>query len=116
MFERKSQVIVDGANATEDQLMTIALDAGADDIRDQGGAWEILSAPEAHEAVLKALEGAKIPTESAEIAMVPKNTIKLEGMQARAMLKLYDALEEHDDVQNVYGNYEVDEAEVEALA
>jgi YebC/PmpR family DNA-binding regulatory protein len=116
MFERKSQIIVDAEKATEDQLMSIVLDAGADDIRDQGGAWEILSAPEAHEAVLKALEQAGIPTESAEIAMVPKNTIKLEGKTAQAMLKLYEVLEEHDDVQNVYGNYEVDEAEVEALA
>src|SRR5579875_493939 len=116
MFERKSQILVDGDKATEDQLMGIVLDAGADDIRDQGGMWEILSAPEAHEAVLQALEKAKIPTESAEIAMVPKNTVKLEGKNAQAMLKLYDLLEEHDDVQNVYGNYEVDEAEVEALA
>jgi YebC/PmpR family DNA-binding regulatory protein len=116
MFERKSQIIIDGEKAGEDQLMTIALDAGADDIRDQGGAWEILSAPEAHEAVLNALEKARIPTESAEIAMIPKNTVKLEGKNAQAMLKLYDALEEHDDVQNVYGNYEVDEEEVEALA
>lgn len=116
MFERKSQVIVDGEKATEDQLMGIVLDAGADDIRDQGGAWEILSPPESHEAVLGALEKAGIATESAEIAMVPKNTIKLEGKTAQAMLKLYDVLEEHDDVQNVYGNYEVDEAEVEALA
>jgi transcriptional/translational regulatory protein YebC/TACO1 len=96
--------------------MTIALDAGADDIRDQDGAWEVLSAPEAHEAVLQALEKAGIANESAEIAMVPKNTIKLEGKNAQAMLKLYDALEEHDDVQNVYANYEVDEAEVGALA
>ena len=116
MFERKSQIIVDGEKAGEDQLMTLALDAGADDIRDQGGAWEILSAPEGHEGVLNALEKAGIPTESAEIAMIPKNTVKLEGKNAQAMLKLYDALEEHDDVQNVYGNYEVDEAEVEALA
>jgi YebC/PmpR family DNA-binding regulatory protein len=116
MFERKSQIMVDAEKATEDQLMGIVLDAGADDIRDSGGAWEILSPPEAHEAVLAALEKAGIPTESAEIAMVPKNTIKLEGKNANAMLKLYDALEEHDDVQNVYGNYEVDEAEVEALA
>jgi len=115
MFERKSQIIVDGERASEDQLMGIVLDAGADDLRDQGGAWEIISAPEAHEAVLKALESNKIPTESAEIAMVPKNTVKLEGKNAQAMLKLYDILEEHDDVQNVYGNYEVDEAEVEAL-
>src|SRR5579875_3586207 len=116
MFERKSQIIVDGANATEDQLMNIALEAGADDIRDQDGSWEILAAPEAHEQVVQALEKAKIPTESAEIAMVPKNTIKLEGKNVAAMMKLYDALEEHDDVQNVYGNYEIDPAEVEALA
>src|SRR5690242_16653628 len=116
MFERKSQIFIDGGSATEDQLMGIVLDAGADDLRDQGGTWEILSAPEAHETVLQALEKAGIATESAEIAMVPKNTIKLEGKNAQAMLRLYDALEEHDDVQNVYGNYEVDEAEVEALA
>ncbi len=116
MFERKSQVIVDAEKVSEDQLMSIVLDAGAEDIRDQGGAWEIISAPEAHEAVLQALEKASIPNESAEIAMVPKNTMKLEGKTAQSMLKLYDALEEHDDVQNVYGNYEVDEAEVEALA
>jgi YebC/PmpR family DNA-binding regulatory protein len=116
MFERKSQILIDAEKATEDQLMGVVLDAGADDIRDQGGAWDILSAPEAHDAVLQALEKGGIPTESAEIAMVPKNTIKLEGKNAQAMLKLYDALEEHDDVQNVYGNYEVDAAEVEALA
>jgi YebC/PmpR family DNA-binding regulatory protein len=116
MFERKSQIIIDGEKATEDQLMGIALDAGADDIRDQDGAWEILSAPEAHEAVLQALEKAGIPNEAAEIGMIPKNTVKLEGKAAQNMLKLYDALEEHDDVQNVYGNYEVDEDEVEALA
>ncbi len=116
MFERKSQIIVDAEKASEDQLMGIVLDAGADDLRDQDGAWEILSAPEAHEAVLQALNKAGITAESAEIAMVPKNTVKLEGKTAQAMLKLYDVLEEHDDVQNVYGNYEVDEAEVEALA
>jgi YebC/PmpR family DNA-binding regulatory protein len=115
MFERKSQIFVDGANATEDQLMAIVLDTGGDDIRDHDGTWEILSAPEAHEALVQALEKAKIPTESAEIAMVPKNTIKLEGKTAQAMLKLYDLFEEHDDVQSVYGNYEVDE-DVEALA
>ena len=111
MFERKSQIFVDGEKASEDQLMDLLLDAGADDIRDQGGTWEILSAPEQHEAVLKTLEKAGIPTEAAEIAMVPKNTIKLEGKQGQAMLKLYDLLEDHDDVQSVYGNYEVDDEE-----
>jgi YebC/PmpR family DNA-binding regulatory protein len=116
MFERKSQIIVDAEKASEDQLMAIALDAGADDIRDQEGAWEILSPPEAHEAVMQALEKAGVGTESSEIAMIPKNTIKLEGKAAQSMLKLYDALEEQDDVQNVYGNYEIDDAEVPALA
>jgi YebC/PmpR family DNA-binding regulatory protein len=112
MFERKSQIIVDAEKANEDTIMNLALEAGADDVRDQGGAWEILTAPEQHEAILQALEKAGIPNESAEIAMVPKNTVKLEGKNAQAMQKLYDALDEHDDVQNVYGNYEVDEAEV----
>jgi YebC/PmpR family DNA-binding regulatory protein len=116
MFERKSEIWVEGENATEDQLMDLLLDAGTDDIRDAGGSWQIISAPEAHEAVMQALEKAKIPHESAEIGMVPKNTVKLEGQQARAMMKLYDALEDHDDVQNVYGNYELDDAEVEAMA
>lgn len=112
MFERKSQIIVDADKTTEDGLMSLALEAGADDVRDQGGAWEVLSAPELHETVLAALQKAGIPTESAEIAMVPKNTVKLEGKNAQAMQKLFDALDEHDDVQNVYGNYEIDEAEV----
>jgi YebC/PmpR family DNA-binding regulatory protein len=116
MFERKSQIIVDAEKASEDQLMDLLLDAGADDIRDQGGAWEILSPPEAHEAVMKVLEKAGIPTESSEIAMIPKNTVKLEGKNAVAMQKLYDALEDHDDVQSVYGNHEIDEEEVAALA
>ncbi|HEX4769910.1 MAG TPA: YebC/PmpR family DNA-binding transcriptional regulator [Bryobacteraceae bacterium] len=112
MFERKSQIIVDAEKASEDAIMNLALEAGADDVRDQGGAWEILSPPDSHEAILQALEKVKIPNESAEIAMVPKNTVKLEGKNAQAMQKLYDALDEHDDVQNVYGNYDVDEAEV----
>jgi YebC/PmpR family DNA-binding regulatory protein len=118
MFERKSQIVVDAGSASEDQLMSIVLDAGAEDLRDQNGAWEIISPPDphTHEAVVQSLQKAGIPTESAEIAMVPKNTVKLEGKPAQAMLKLYEALEEHDDVQNVYGNYEIDEAEVEALA
>ncbi len=114
MFERKSQIIVDAEKIGEDQLMGLALDAGADDIRDQDGAWEVLSAPEAHEAVIQALEKAGIQTDSAEIAMIPKNTVKLEGKNAQAVIRLYDVLDEHDDVQSVYGNYEVDE--VEALA
>jgi len=115
MFERKSQIFVAGDKASEDQLMGIVLDAGAEDLRSDGDQWEILSPPEAHEAVMKALEANKIPTEAAAVAMVPKNLVKLEGKNAGAMLRLNDALEEHDDVQNVYSNFDIDEKELEAL-
>jgi transcriptional/translational regulatory protein YebC/TACO1 len=102
--------------ATEDQLMGIVLDAGADDLRNDGDHWEILSAPEAHERVLKALETAGIPSEDPSIAFVPKNLVKLEGKNASGMLRLTEALEDHDDVQNVYSNFDIDEKELEALS
>ena len=116
MFERKSQILIEGDKASEDQLMNIVLEAGADDLRNDGDNWEVLSAPESHEAVLEALRKAGIPTVSAEIAMVPKNLMKLEGKSASGMLRLSEALEEHDDVQNVYSNFDIDEKEMEALA
>jgi YebC/PmpR family DNA-binding regulatory protein len=116
MFERKSQILIDAAKATEDQLMGIVLDAGADDLRNDGSHWEVLSPPESHESVLAALHQAGIETASAQIAMIPKNTVKLEGKNAANMLKLAEALEEHDDVQNVYSNFDIDEKEMEALA
>ena len=116
MFERKSQVFVPSGKATEDQLMDVVLEAGGDDIRNHGDQWEVLSAPEAHEAILKALETAHIPTEDASIAMVPKNLVGWKGSMPRAMLRLNEALEEHDDVQNVYSNFDIDEKELEALS
>jgi len=115
MFERKSQILLPVQKASEDQLMNIVLDAGADDLRNDGESWEVLSAPESHDAVLQALAKAGIETTSAQIAMVPKNLLKLEGKNAGAMLRLSEALEEHDDVQNVYSNFDVDESEMEAL-
>ena len=116
MFERKSQIVVSKDKAGEDQLMSIALEAGAEDLRDGGDSWEVISAPEAHEAVLNAIQAAGIATESAEIGMIPKNLMKLEGKNAQAILRLSDALEEHEDVQNVYSNFDVDEKELEAMA
>ena len=116
MFARKGQILIERDKAEEDQLMGIVLDAGADDLRDQGDNWEVLSPPESHEAVLQAIRSAGIATESAEIAMVPKNLVKLEGKNAQGMLRLSEALEEHDDVQSVYSNFDVDEKELEALA
>jgi YebC/PmpR family DNA-binding regulatory protein len=116
MFERKSQIVIEKEKATEEQLMNIVLEAGADDLKDNGDAWEVLSDPNSHEAVLEAIQKAGIETISAEVAMVPKNPMKLEGKNAQSMMKLNDALEEHDDVQNVYSNFEVDEQDVEAVA
>ena len=116
MFERKSHIMIEGDKASEDQLMNLVLDAGAEDLRGESGNWEVISAPESHDAVLEALHKAGIPTVSAEIGMVPKNLVKLEGKNAGGMLRLSEALEEHEDVQNVYSNFDVDEKEMEALA
>ena len=116
MFDRKSQVFIASEKATEDQLMSVVLDAGGDDIRNNGDQWEILSDPMAHERILKALDAAGIPHDEAAIAMVPKNLLRLEGKSASSMLRLSEALEEHDDVQSVYSNFDIDEKELEALS
>ena len=113
MFERKSQIIIEHEAATEDQLMNLILEAGGDDLQDHGDSWEVLSAPENHEAVVAALAQAKIPTGSAEIAMVAKNLMTLEGKNASGMMRMIDALEDHDDVQNVYSNFDADESDIE---
>jgi YebC/PmpR family DNA-binding regulatory protein len=116
MFDRKSQILIEGDKATEDQLMNLVLENGADDLRNDGENWEILSGPELHYTMITAVQKAGFPTVSAEIAMIPKNLMKLEGKAASGMLKLSEALEEHDDVQNVYSNFDIDEKELEALA
>jgi YebC/PmpR family DNA-binding regulatory protein len=116
LFDRKSQILIEQEKITEDQLMGVVLDAGAEDLRNDGVNWEVISAPEAHDTVVEAVHKAGIETVSAQVAMVPKNVIKLEGKNAGGMLKLAEALEEHDDVQSVYSNFDVDEKEMEALA
>jgi YebC/PmpR family DNA-binding regulatory protein len=116
MFDRKSQIFLPAGQASEDDLMNIVLDAGGDDLRNDGDRWEVLSAPEAHYAVLKALESANLHPLEASIAMVPKNLVRLEGKNAGAMLRLSEALEEHEDVQTVFSNFDIDEKEMEALA
>lgn len=115
MFERRSLIIVEKDKADEDSLMALVLDAGAEDLRDGGDVWEVVSEVPNHEAVVDALTKAKIEIASAEaIAMIPKNLMKLEGKTAQSMIKLSDALEDHDDVQNVWSNFDMDEEEMEA--
>ncbi len=116
LFERKSHVLIPQEKTTEEQLMNTVIDAGAEDIRNDGANWEIISPPEAHEPVLTAIHKAGLQPSEAQIAMIPNMLIKLEGKDAQTMLKLAEALEEHDDVQNVYANFDIDENVMEALA
>ena len=116
-FERKSQIVIDKEHlADEESAMNLVFEVGADDLKDSGDTWEILSAPENHIVVLEAVQKAKVPTVSAEIAMIPKDLVRVEGKNAAACIRLTEALDEHDDVQNVYSNFDIDESEMEALA
>jgi len=113
MFNRKGQIIVDSGVKGEDEMMELALEAGADDFQAEGDSYQVLPTPEDFHTVLDKLKAAGIEPISAEVAMIPQNTISLEGGAANQMMKLYDALDDHDDVQNVYTNFEPDEAAME---
>ena len=114
MFHRKGDIMVAKEAADEDKMMGIVLDAGAEDLRDDGSHWEVVTPPEAIEKVREALAGAGIKPASAEVAWVPQNYVKLTGQQAQQMLRMMEALEEHDDVQHVYANFDIDEKEIQA--
>jgi YebC/PmpR family DNA-binding regulatory protein len=116
MFHKKGDIIVPKAAAKEDDLMTIVLDAGGEDLKDDGENWEILTDPGAFEAVLEALKKANVTPASSEIGMVPQNYIKLEGQPANTMIRLIEALEEQDDVQHVWSNFDVDIKHLEEVA
>lgn len=114
MFTKKGVIVVAKSAADEEKLTEIVLEAGADDLNDDGDYWEILTSPKDFEAVRDAVKAAKIEPESAEVTMVPSTYQKLEGTQANAMMRLLETLEELDDTQNVYSNFEMDEAQVPA--
>jgi len=116
MFERKGYFVVEKSVADEEKLLEIALGAGADDMREDGSNFEILTAPENFELVRVALDKEKIPTAAAEISMIPQNYVKLEGKSAQTMLKLMEALEDHEDIQNVWANFDIDESELKEEA
>jgi YebC/PmpR family DNA-binding regulatory protein len=114
MFSRKGQVVVEKAKMDEDQLLNAALDAGADDMNDDGSAWEIVCSPESFEKVREAVKALGIEPANAEVAMIPQNYVKLQGKEAQQMLKLMEALDDHDDVQHVWANFDIEEKEIEA--
>ncbi|MEW6107911.1 MAG: YebC/PmpR family DNA-binding transcriptional regulator [Nitrospirota bacterium] len=109
IFDKKGYIIVDKTKASEDSVMSIALDAGAEDMKNDPNEdnYEIITAPEDFNNVRTAIENADIPVESAEITMLPRNYVVLDERAAEQMVRLMDALEDHDDVQNVYANFDI---------
>jgi YebC/PmpR family DNA-binding regulatory protein len=116
MFQPKGVIIVPRDQIDEDQLLEIVLDAGAEDLKSEGNTYEITTRPEDFEKVKGALTGEAIQMESAEVTMVPQNTVTVTGKESEQLLKLMDALEDHDDVQQVYANFDIPEAVMEQAA
>lgn len=119
MFNKKGNIVVSRSDPnqalTEDDLLTIILEAGVDDMQTEADAFTITTSPQTFETVKKALEDNNIALESASLQMIPQNTVKVTGKEAEQTLKLMEALEEHDDVQNVYSNFDIDEKELATL-
>jgi YebC/PmpR family DNA-binding regulatory protein len=107
MFEKKGYIVVSKVNAEEDKLMGVALDAGAEDMIVEDENYAIKTSPQDFFKVKKAIDDAGIKTEDAEITLLPKNTVKVEGSDAKKILELVDAIEEHEDVQHVYANFDI---------
>jgi YebC/PmpR family DNA-binding regulatory protein len=116
MFHKKGDIVIPKSAAKEDDLMGIVLEAGGEDLRDDGDNWEILTEPSAYEGVLGAVKKAGIQPSSSSVAMIPQTYIKLEGSAASTMIRLLEALEEHDDVQNVHANFDIDQKLLEEVA
>ena len=114
MFSKKGYIVVEEGKVDEDTVMALAIEAGADDFAHEGSHYEIYTSPNAFDGVLTALKDKGIDTVSSEISMIPQNYVKVEGKSVQQVLKLMEALDEHDDVQHVYGNFDIEESELEA--
>ncbi|MHB1382379.1 MAG: YebC/PmpR family DNA-binding transcriptional regulator [Thermoleophilia bacterium] len=115
IFERKGSIVVDATAVDEDELMTVAIEAGAEDVAQDASIYEIVTDPGDFMAVREALETAGIAYQSAELAMLPKNTVALEQSDAKKMLRLIDILEDNDDVQEVHANFDISEEILESI-
>jgi YebC/PmpR family DNA-binding regulatory protein len=114
MFDKKGYIVVNKSAKAEEELFDLAIDAGADDLRDDEENFEIITSPDKFESVVAALKEAGIEPEVAEIEMVPQTYIRVEGAEARQMLKLMEALEDHEDVQKVSANFDISDADMAA--
>ncbi len=116
VFERRGSIMVDGSRFAEDDIMTAAIEAGAEDVVQDGDQFDVLTQPADFAAVRDAMAAAGIEFEQAELTMIPKNTVKLEENDARKTMKIVDALEDSDDVQEVFANFDIPEDVLESLA
>ncbi len=114
MFSKRGYIVIEKSKADEETLMAAVLDAGGDDLRDDEDNWEVLTTPEAFPAVHDAVKKLGIETATAEVSMLPQNYVKLEGKTAQSMLRLMEALDEHDDIRHVWSNFDIEEKEIEA--
>ncbi|HSF19837.1 MAG TPA: YebC/PmpR family DNA-binding transcriptional regulator [Vicinamibacteria bacterium] len=114
LFDKKGYLVVERKDIGEEALLETVLEAGGDDVKEDGSSWEIYTSPESFEAVREALKSKNVRIAAEELSMVPKSSVKLQGRQAQQMLKLMDALEEHDDLTQVWANFDIEEAEIEA--
>ncbi len=114
MFDKRGYIVVEKPGSDEEALMTAAIDAGADDFREDVDNWEIVSSPEAYDRVLEAVRGLGVEPASAEVAMLPQSFVKLEGKTAKQMIKLMDLLEDLDDARHVWSNFDISAEEIEA--
>ena len=115
LFDKKGFVVFDKGKVDEEALMEWALEAGVEDIREQENEWEVITSTEIFEPVRAALEEKQWIPQVAEVTMLPKNTITLDAKQAEQMLRMMEALEDHEDVQNVYANFDIPDQVMEAL-
>ena len=112
IFHKKGYIGIEKSKADEETLMTLAIDAGADDFESDESSYEIYTSPEAFESVLNAIKSKGIETVTAEVSMMPQTYVKVEGKTAQQVVKLMEALDEHDDVQHVYANFDIEESEL----
>jgi YebC/PmpR family DNA-binding regulatory protein len=116
IFEPKGYFAVPRSAFDEDGMMELALEAGAEDVREDPDFWEVTTDPNDFGAVRDSMEAAGVPIESSDLTMVPKNTVRIQGKEAAQMFRLLEMLEDNDDVQNVYANFDIDDAEMDRLA
>jgi YebC/PmpR family DNA-binding regulatory protein len=116
MFKKKGYIVIDKSKAAGDKLLDVVLASGAEDLRDDGSNWEIVTPPETYDSVVEAIKQNSIDIDTSNLGYIPQNYIQLEGKQAQQLLRLMEELEDHDDVQHVWANFDIPEEEIASFS